>query len=939
MALGQFLDLVENRYSGVPMSNVTVKAFDVTTETQLNIYADVNGTPFDPANEAVSDEDGMVSFFLEEEAAKIRFDIAGQTIKTIAWYSNRGATGATGPANSTYALTADLEAADVANLSAILSEAGKAGTFTIRAYSDFIPQVAADTDKINYIRSTDDATKVWVRDSILTEGAERVGSSSGLSVQGDIDARPTSATLAASTGGEAIGLDDGVSGANYTTVAGYVDHLASEDGAGEVSVRITPTASVQSIEEYLQSLPANVGSYGTAATDGNVTDYTAFLSVQERNIDQPIDRNVAMPKLNMVSSYAAAKLFHGFPSAVRYDGDDYILYREGDGHTETTPFTTTSRLVCSVRDVNGVTPTSRTVIYAPSGIDPRDPNVLRDDSGGAILVSGKFKVVMFEYATNYGAGNASAKVWNLDPANLAAGLTSSVTIPAPIEAVKSDVRLLSTGVYAFIGYSTSSNCYLVTTSDWATFTTELIGPGNEAAFCETTFDATLNVVVRGEERFGNKCSVFYKRDVAGGAWRVHDVLPYTLNAPTFVLAQGIRGTVTAAPGATEGWLLLARDKTGRTALTFDSSPISELVCLRAKNDYGRTIDTFVDRTVIAGSPISNSVTMDGDANYCTAVAGAYSGQLEVYTYGEFKTSLDVIASTFRVGVYRISVFSDADRGVRPIMPQRRNLVRNSHFAQGAAGVDTTNANSAVVVDSITGRNVLRISDKITSNYPFVMADTLPGETLFPKITTKLNFSDLAGTGRHVVVQVRNGETDAVIQTDAINLNPSDFFGVARTVVCRPVVAPSTKIKLVIQTATDAGLTNAESDIFHIELSDDYSRDPIQGDPIPPTVKLSPQADAVLFGTTAGGASSTATYSSGFWSLFGDVKASGLPIEAADYTKLSVRLENCTTNAGAVLVRCTKCLVNSDGSISASFTTESGVLTASVSCRAIIEIAT
>lgn len=678
--------------------------------------------------------------------------------------------------------------------------------------------------------------------------------------------------------------------------------------------------------------------FGTAdGASGNVTAYTNFLNEQSRTIDEPINRGVPMPKLHLVSSYAAAKVFHGFPSAVRYNGKDYIVYREGNGHVETPPLTTTSRLVCSVRDVNGVAPESRTIIYAPSGIDPRDPSLLRDDYGNAILVGGKFKVVMFEWAGNYNPGSASAKVWDLDPANLAAGLTNEVTIPLPIEGVKSDVRQLSSGVYAFIGYSTSSNCYLVTTSDWATFATQLIGPGNEAAFCETTFDATLNVVVRGEERFGNKCAVFYKRDTAGGDWRVHRTLPYTLNAPTFVLAQGIRGTVSAAPGATEGWLLFARDKTGRTALTFNSSPIAELVCLRSKDDYGRTIDTFADRVVISGSPISNSVTMDGDANYCSVIAGQYSGQLEIYTYGEFKTSLDVIATTFRVGVYRISAFSDADRGAWAIMPRRINLVRNSSFQQGAAGVDTTNANSAIVVDSITGRNVLRISDKMTSNFPFVMADTLPGETLFPKITTKLNFSDLAGTGRHVVLQVRNGETDAVIQTDALNLNPADFFGVMRTVVCRPVVAPSTKIKLVIQTATDAGLTNAESDIFHIELSDDYSRSRNEGAPIPSTVKLSPVGVPVAFGVTAGGASSTATYSAAFWSIFGDVKANGLPLEAADYSNLSVRLENCTTNAGAVLVRCTKCLVNSDGTISASFTTESGVLTASVSCRAIVSI--
>jgi hypothetical protein len=77
--------------------------------------------------------------------------------------------------SGTYATTAALEAANTTDLSAILAEAGKAGTFTIRDYSSFTAQVTADTGKVNYIRSTSDATKVWVRATILSNGSAGVG--------------------------------------------------------------------------------------------------------------------------------------------------------------------------------------------------------------------------------------------------------------------------------------------------------------------------------------------------------------------------------------------------------------------------------------------------------------------------------------------------------------------------------------------------------------------------------------------------------------------------------------------------------------------------------------------------------------------------------------------------------------------------------------------
>lgn len=172
---GAFVPL---QVEGAPAVGVPVEALfgrylsvDVVYETAAELAADlahaansiglVYGDP-DPTNSI---------YWVKQGASGV-----GSWIKTnIA----AGQTGVTGPANSTYATTADLEAADVANVSAILAESAKAGTFTIRDYADFTAEVAADTSKVNYIRSTATPAKVWVRTTILpTTGAPRVGAKS-----------------------------------------------------------------------------------------------------------------------------------------------------------------------------------------------------------------------------------------------------------------------------------------------------------------------------------------------------------------------------------------------------------------------------------------------------------------------------------------------------------------------------------------------------------------------------------------------------------------------------------------------------------------------------------------------------------------------------------------------------------------------------------------
>jgi hypothetical protein len=102
------------------------------------------------------------------------------------WERTNMVTGSSGPANSTYTSTAALEAAAVTNVSAILAEAGKAGTFTVRDYADFTAEVAADIGKVNYIRSTVTPARVWVRASILAQSASLTGKSGSGTVQDTI---------------------------------------------------------------------------------------------------------------------------------------------------------------------------------------------------------------------------------------------------------------------------------------------------------------------------------------------------------------------------------------------------------------------------------------------------------------------------------------------------------------------------------------------------------------------------------------------------------------------------------------------------------------------------------------------------------------------------------------------------------------------------------
>ena len=256
MALFHVFNEVENSQTGVPVAGVQVVARFTGSQTIAPIYANDNGDAFTPANYCITDSTGMYSFYIDAGEYDLDFKIGGQLIRTVEKF-RPAEVGPAGPANSTYTSTLALEGSDVANISAILSEAGKAGTFTIRDYPDFTAQVAADTGKVNYIRSTSDNTKVWVRTSILSDQAAKVGTAGGSTVETELAAKAA-----------ALG------------VAATATHLGAFTGS-TIPDNQTAKQALQALETAVENTTGNAATksnataIGIAATDANMGAYTS----------------------------------------------------------------------------------------------------------------------------------------------------------------------------------------------------------------------------------------------------------------------------------------------------------------------------------------------------------------------------------------------------------------------------------------------------------------------------------------------------------------------------------------------------------------------------------------------------------------------------------------------------------------------------------------
>lgn len=267
MPLFHVFDLVDNRRTGVPMAGVQVRAKFDDTDTIAPIYADQSGTAFDPANYCVTDADGMFSFYIDSGEYTLEFLVGDVVLKTIPDF-RPAEIGPSGPANSTFNATAEIENADVSNVSAILAEVGKAGTFTTRDYVDFTAQVAADPGKINYIRSVSDPTKVWVRTSILSDAASQTGASSGLTVDAELAAKATLTGVARTATN--LGTFTGSTIPDNQAIKGAIQALetAVENTTGNAATKVNATAvGVAATDSNMGTTPGSILSDNGTAKD------------------------------------------------------------------------------------------------------------------------------------------------------------------------------------------------------------------------------------------------------------------------------------------------------------------------------------------------------------------------------------------------------------------------------------------------------------------------------------------------------------------------------------------------------------------------------------------------------------------------------------------------------------------------------------------------
>lgn len=665
--------------------------------------------------------------------------------------------------------------------------------------------------------------------------------------------------------------------------AGMRTDLAGPTGADFWGFRFYPSLPVVPGGTVLATLPFEPEMGGaTPGVAGNIASFNSYL-LARREMEtarrtgkpvKPFDVYEEKPKVSMVTDVMQATgsvPFNGFPAAVRHENYDYIFYRVGVSHTENVPITNTAALMVAKKRAGTDKIISRTELFRQNTYDPRDPNVLRDDYGNAILVAGKFKVVLFYWINAYalGAGSLEVRVYDFDPATLA--LSNPVTVPG-VDAVKSDVRQLADGSYAFVGYTMDNQAYLVTTTDWAVFNRELIGPGNETALIQTQ-DWTLHAITRVEENYRVDGTYHYQKPT-GQAWRVHGLIPYKLNAPTLAKIADYY----SEDNKSEGYYLFARDKTERQSYASPQVPVSDLVVFRSRNNDGKSITSFAQRRVLIGNILAN-VGSGGDSNYCSVITTPASREVEIYTYGEMNTANYMTGTpTIVVPVFSIRGMLDQSAILNLRKPTRRNPIANSNLLQGGSCLILTGT-PAIIVDPDSGRNILRFDGPITGGALFLV-DAEPGDTVFLKLRMRVLRAAVATTGAHLQARIydRAVSTGVTIRAENILLRPDRWKGDWFTYIGRPIIVPPSG-QFMIYLATQNGSPDGLTDISHLELSDDYT---INLNPGPLFTSLTPQGKALNFPIAAGGTAARplTRYSGNIWGAIGVPRLTGtLPFPA------------------------------------------------------------
>ena len=698
--------------------------------------------------------------------------------------------------------------------------------------------------------------------------------------------------------------------------------LSSPDGSG-VLHHIERSLADKLIADIYT--PADVGAIPD--TTENIQPYLSYLSSRKPALP-PIGL-APLPQLNLISETQIGKAHQAFPAAVRHAGYDYVIYREGGAHLENLPFANKPRLAVAKRNVTTGLIEDRKVIYQVTETDPRDPNILRDNRGNAILVGGVFKIVIFEWLSNYLPGSSRVVVFDLDPTNLTAGLVNPVVISG-IDAVKSDVRQLAGGEYVFVGYTSDNICSLIRTVNWTTFTSELIGPGNECAVAES-LDGNLHVIARAEENYGVEATVWYVKPV-GLAWRIHDVLPHTLNAPTFIMGATFAQSTAAGGVGSSGWVLLARDKGNRKYLDAAELPTSDLVAFYFKDDSGVSIKRVGQYQVLCPGTIGCGIVSSGDANYCSAVIDPDTGNLEIYTYIDLKIRPLNILSTTGTVIFSLSGRLTPD-GIIIIPRKNMSIVRNGDFKQGKFGWATLRTGCSFVTAG--GNTELKLVDAF--GLVQCIFDTKAGETVFPSLRMRTSSTSRPDFS-HFTLEVYRKDSvtgeSVLIKTMTPSVGSPALSSSYHRVVGVPFITDGSSHSIILRPATGVVAT---SYVDEFVLSDSYDQVPSEINRFSPIVM---SRDITLAIPAGGGGANLANagYSNSIWSgEFGLTKDPvNLPYISDGTDSIILRFDNCLSRAGTVPVIPYATKVNADGSISGSFfSPNTGTIATSVTAKLVV----
>lgn len=635
-----------------------------------------------------------------------------------------------------------------------------------------------------------------------------------------------------------------------------------------------------------QSLASSTGAQLVGHQGDTLDGYLKGQQHMARSITHP-SPVVPLPKYRVLGTVADGSGMQSFPSVARYKGVDFVFFRSGNGHTGDDGVIKLHR----VSQDTGVL--IDTTLLLDLTYDTRDPCVLTDHYGQAVLVAGMMKVVVFHAA----AGVVTrVSVYSLDPLNISGGLVNEVVVPGPGIACRSDVKLLDDGSFGFVTY-TDFNLNYVKTSDFVTFDIEPIGiNGNEAALAEEA-NGTLVVVARARTN-----AVVYKKPL-GGVWGVAFDIPLQLNAPTIRRMAYTQGTA----GSNAGWLLLARDNRDGTGVNAYDTGSTRLIAMISRNNGGLNINSFDITQDVMGLPqVAASRIPYGDAFYTSAVTSKYGNGVDIYTHAPVYDDVFQIQSSYTTKIIRLSGKLNPGTGLyfEPAsISSPKNLVLNGNFDSTLHWLlpspEIPISGSKARLTGATGTMEQTIS-------------LVPGVQYRLFVRARRVSGDGNATNQHLKVLVR----DTVAGADKVFVNArgtaaqfGDDFHVIRS---QPFQVDSASNFVVrVLTYGDVGIGTVSevdwvyvgeaSDLIDFVGSDNTERSTIASGNAPSTV---------------GGGILHVGYSSTFWSVFfGFVRGAGRPVNFAspDELRRSLRFISLTDgNDRPLMLR--SFVINADYSI-------------------------